>query len=266
LKSSSAKAFAVSVLPTQVGPKNRKDPSGFDSSFNQALALLIAFDTALIAFSCQTTCLDKYSSICRSLSFSFSISFEAGIQVHLDIISAISSSVTLSFRKLFPFSCNSPSHFSIFSISFSSVGISPYLIFATLAKSVFLSRSSASILKLSIFSLVSFILIIISFSLLQACSSLVASSFLLAIFFDISSKTSLLIQSSFFLASNSISKVLISFCKISSSTGFEIEFIFTLDNASSIKSIALSGSFLSDIYFIDKSTAASIAESVIFIP
>jgi len=69
-----------------------------------------------------------------------------------------------------------------------------------------------------------------------------------------------------FLASNSISRFLIFFSKISNSTGFEIVFNFTLDRASSIKSIALSGNFLSVIYFILKSTAETIAPSVIFIP
>ncbi|MDP3380668.1 MAG: hypothetical protein Q8S84_03980 [bacterium] len=48
-------AFAVSVLPTQVGPKNKKLPRGFHSSFSHALALLIAFDTLVIALSCHTT-------------------------------------------------------------------------------------------------------------------------------------------------------------------------------------------------------------------
>jgi hypothetical protein len=74
----------------------------------------------------------------------------------------------------------------------------------------------------------------------------------------------LLFPSTFF-ASNSISKFLIFLSKISSSTGFEIVFNLTLDNASSIKSIALSGSFLSLIYLILKSTAETILESVIFI-
>jgi len=50
-----AKAFAVSVFQTQVGQRNRKLQSGFVSSFNQAFALLIAFETAFKALSCQTT-------------------------------------------------------------------------------------------------------------------------------------------------------------------------------------------------------------------
>ena len=68
-----------------------------------------------------------------------------------------------------------------------------------------------------------------------------------------------------FLASNSICRVLIFFSKISNSTGLEIVDNFTQDRASSIKSIALSGNFLQEIYLILKSTAQTIASSVIFI-
>gem|GEM_PF-578324 len=48
-------AFAVSVLPTQVGPKNKKLQRGLFGSLSQALALLIAFATLFIALSCHTT-------------------------------------------------------------------------------------------------------------------------------------------------------------------------------------------------------------------
>jgi len=49
LKSSFASAFAVSVLPTHVGPRNKKLQSGFHSTDSHALALLIAFETLIIA-------------------------------------------------------------------------------------------------------------------------------------------------------------------------------------------------------------------------
>jgi hypothetical protein len=55
LNITSVNALAVSVLPTHVGHKNKKLPSGFHSSFSHALALLIAFETAIIALSCPTT-------------------------------------------------------------------------------------------------------------------------------------------------------------------------------------------------------------------
>jgi len=103
----SVNALAVSVLPTHVGHRNKKLHRGFHSSFNHALALLIAFETAVMALSCQTTFCFMYSSIFRSFSFSVSSNLVAGIPVHFAIISAISSSVTLSLRKLFQFFCNS---------------------------------------------------------------------------------------------------------------------------------------------------------------
>ena len=45
----SAKAFAVSVLPTPEGPRNIKDPDGLLGSLSPDLVLLTAFDTAAIA-------------------------------------------------------------------------------------------------------------------------------------------------------------------------------------------------------------------------
>jgi hypothetical protein len=57
-----ANAFAVSVFQTPVGHKNRKLQRGLFSSFNQAFALLMAFEIAIIALSCQTTDFFKYSS------------------------------------------------------------------------------------------------------------------------------------------------------------------------------------------------------------
>jgi hypothetical protein len=65
-----AKAFAVSVFPTQVGHKNKKLQRGLFSSFNQVFALFIAFATAEIALSCPTTDFFRYSSKCKILSFS----------------------------------------------------------------------------------------------------------------------------------------------------------------------------------------------------
>jgi hypothetical protein len=139
-----------------------------------------------------------------------------------------------------------------------------------------LSKSLDFCFNISIFSLISLDQFIKSFSFLQVDSSLVYSSFFDAISsFSLSkfsvSETGLLKLrpvsfSSLFFASNSISKLLIFLSKISKSTGFEIVFNFTEDNASSIKSIALSGNFLSGIYFTLSSTEATIAESDIFIP
>ena len=46
-----AKTLARSVLPTPVGPANKKEPSGLCSSLIPALFLLMALLTALIASS-----------------------------------------------------------------------------------------------------------------------------------------------------------------------------------------------------------------------
>lgn len=131
LKSSIARAFAVSVFHTHVGPRNKKLQIGLFSSDNQALFLWIASATSLSASSCQTTLLFILSKRCRYLSFSCSTSFHTGIQVHFETISATSSRSTLSLRyesPLFWFSWNS---FSMPSISCSTAGISEYLILAT---------------------------------------------------------------------------------------------------------------------------------------
>jgi hypothetical protein len=246
LNNSLVSAFAVSVLPTPVGHINKKLPSGFHSSFNHALALLIAFETAFKASSCHTTFSCKYFSIFKSLSFSVSRSLVTGTPVHLAIISAISSLSTLSLKKLFQFSCRVFSVFSEFSISFSAAGISEYLILATSPKFHSLSKLFACIFRLSIFSLKFFSLSIDSFSFFHADSRLITSSFLLAIFFSNFSISSFGVSFSLFLASNSIDRVLSSFSSISISTGF-------------------AGSFLSLMYLIDRSTAVSMALSVIFI-
>jgi hypothetical protein len=68
------------------------------SSFNQDAALFIALATEEIALSCHTTEFFKDSSNFRSFSFSVCTSFETGTQVHFEIISAISSLSTLSFK------------------------------------------------------------------------------------------------------------------------------------------------------------------------
>jgi hypothetical protein len=104
LKSSFASDFAVSVFQTQVGPRNKKLQSGFHSLASPALALLIAFETLIIALSCHITDFFKTSSSFKSFSFSVSRSFCAGIQVHFATTSAISLLSTLSFKYTTPVS------------------------------------------------------------------------------------------------------------------------------------------------------------------
>jgi len=117
-----------------VVPRNKKLPIGLYSSFNHALALLRAFETAVSAFSCHITFFFRLSSRCNNLSFSDSNNFDTGIDVHFAITSAISSSVTFSLRYIFPVFFISAKIVFISSIFFSRAGISPYLILATSPK------------------------------------------------------------------------------------------------------------------------------------
>ena len=93
----SANALDNSVLPTPVGPKNRKEPIGLFGSCNPTLPLFIALATALTASSWPTTRLCKILSNLRSFSLSFCASFWTGIFVQLETTSAISFSVTTRF-------------------------------------------------------------------------------------------------------------------------------------------------------------------------
>ena len=99
-KRHSANAFASSVLPTPVGPRNKKLPMGCSGSASPARLRRIAPATAETASSCPITRSCKRSS--RSISFSISpcIIFVIGIPVHEETTSAISSSVTSSFRMV----------------------------------------------------------------------------------------------------------------------------------------------------------------------
>ena len=95
-KSADANAFEASVFHTHVGPRNRNDPIGLLGSFKPALALRIAFETRCNASSCPTTLFFRIFSRSASFSISLATSLDAGIQVHLAIIVAISSASTTS--------------------------------------------------------------------------------------------------------------------------------------------------------------------------
>ena len=64
-------AFANSVLPTPVGPKNKNEPIGRFGSFKPTLPLLIALLTASTASFCPTTLLCRFSS--KFFNFSVSV-------------------------------------------------------------------------------------------------------------------------------------------------------------------------------------------------
>ena len=90
----SAKAFANSVFPTPVGPKNKKEPSGRFGSCNPARERMTASLTASTASSCPITRLCNVSLSLISFSRSPSTNFVTGIPVKRPTTCAISFSVT----------------------------------------------------------------------------------------------------------------------------------------------------------------------------
>ena len=135
----SARARAVSVFPTPVGPRKMNEPMGRFGSCSPARARRTAAETACTASSWPTTRSFRRSSIPRSFSTSPSSSFETGIPVHFETTSAISSGVTSS-RSIAPPFWNSASRACASCTFFSSSGSRPNLISAAFWK--FASRSA----------------------------------------------------------------------------------------------------------------------------
>ena len=128
----SASVFASSVLPTPVGPKNRNEPIGLVGSLMPAFERIIASVTFVTASSCPTTLLCRSVSRFRVFSRSDSLNLATGIPVHLEIIFAISSSVTLSCTKSRFLFCT---FFSASSRRFWTSGSLPYCNWAAFSKS-----------------------------------------------------------------------------------------------------------------------------------
>ena len=90
----SARALQSSVLPTPVGPRNRKEPMGRFSSLRPARARRMARATALTASSWPMTRLCSASSRWSRRLDSSSVSLVTGMCVQAATISATSSSPT----------------------------------------------------------------------------------------------------------------------------------------------------------------------------
>ena len=90
----SARALESSVLPTPVGPRNKKEPIGRFGLFNPTRPRFTARVTALTASSCPITLLWSVSSSFCNLCASVSFNFCTGIFVQTDTTSAISSPLT----------------------------------------------------------------------------------------------------------------------------------------------------------------------------
>ena len=242
------------------------DPIGLPLSLSPATDLSIVSATTFTASSCPLTLSLILSSRCNIFSFLVSVNFDTGIPVHLETMSAISSAVTSCFNKEFSFvpisalfccSCN----------SFSRVASLPYFNSANLFKSYSLSAFSISSLTFSISFLIFLTFKISSFSSSHLEVTIFFSSLVSASSF---SKT---FNLSFEASSVSFCRALISIsiCKaflvnLSNSSGIESISVLIIAAASSIKSIALSGNFLSLIYLWLRVAASTIAASAILTP
>ena len=82
------------ILPTPVGPRNKKEPIGRFGLFNPTRPRFTARVTALTASSCPITLLWSVSSSFCNLCASVSFNFCTGIFVQTDTTSAISSPLT----------------------------------------------------------------------------------------------------------------------------------------------------------------------------
>ena len=91
-KRNSASVRASSVFPTPEGPRKMNEPVGRFGSLIPARARRIAFETATIAASWPMTRLWSSSSMRTSFCDSASVSLKTGIPVHIETMSAISSS------------------------------------------------------------------------------------------------------------------------------------------------------------------------------
>src|SRR3954453_5386264 len=91
-KRNSASVRPSSVLPTPDGPRNTKEPVGRFGSFRPARERRIAFEMASTAACCPMTRLCSSSSIRMSFAVSASVSLNTGMPVHIETMSAISSS------------------------------------------------------------------------------------------------------------------------------------------------------------------------------
>ena len=88
----SASVRASSVLPTPEGPRKMNEPVGRFGSLMPARARRIDLDTATIATSWPMTRLCSSSSMRMSFCDSASVSLKTGMPVHIETMSAISSS------------------------------------------------------------------------------------------------------------------------------------------------------------------------------
>ena len=236
----SANARPNSVLPTPVGPRKMNEPMGRLGSLSPDRARTTASATADTASSWPMSRLCRCSPRCSSFSRSPSNSLDTGTPVQRDTTSAMSSSSTSSLSRTPPSSVLRPS--SCLASSPSSWLSLPYLSSAKRLRSY--SRSACSMARRvsSISSLSLRSRAMASFSISQRALSLLASSLRLASSFSSLAKRSRdALSFSLRRASRSISSCMTWREAWSSSVGMESISVRSLEPASSIKSMALSG-------------------------
>ena len=237
----SASALASSVLPTPVGPRNKKLPMGRFSSAMPARLRRIASLTFSTASFWPMTRLCSTSGRCSSFSRSPSINLATGIPVHRATILAISSSVTLSCSSE---SC-APSASAACSAAascFCSSGRRPYFSSAALFRSYSCSARAISAFTCSISSRSFCTLPMPAFSFSQR--ALIAWNWSRMSLSSFSSWERRSFESwsvSFFSAACSISSCIILRRSVSSSSGAESSSVRIMAHASSTRSMALSG-------------------------
>ncbi|KKU51064.1 MAG: hypothetical protein UX73_C0008G0005 [candidate division WWE3 bacterium GW2011_GWC1_47_10] len=140
----SASALDSSVLPTPVGPRNKKVPMGLFGSFKPARARLMASETICTALSWLTILSCIRASMCNKRSFSSMLNSSSGMPVALATIFATSFLVTFGISSnlvLVQISTNSFLTSSIFASSRSS---SAFSCSCSALRSLFLSSSRFS--------------------------------------------------------------------------------------------------------------------------
>ena len=235
----SASALQSSVLPTPVGPRNRNEPFGRRGSASPARERRMASETMRTASSWPTTRRDSASSIRKSFSFSPSSIFETGMPVHFETTSAISSSVTwlrTSCVGVDSAACAT-------AIRFSSSGMRPYCSSAILLRSPRRRAASSSSFTFSSSSLTAAAPCSEAFSPFQISSrSAYSRSSPAKVSSSVASRLRVASSFSFCSATCSIFSWMMRRSSLSSTSGLESISMRMRAPASSIRSMALSGS------------------------
>mmetsp|Transcript_59254 Transcript_59254/g.144871 ORF Transcript_59254/g.144871 Transcript_59254/m.144871 type:complete len:276 (-) Transcript_59254:1770-2597(-) len=253
-------ALHNSVFPTPVGPRKIRLPMGLLGSLSPALDLWTACVTTSIASSCPTTRCLKLSPILRIRLRSLSNNLPGGMPVQVATTAAISSATTSSrsMRSSSSISPRSSAMFSSLSSSSCKGGSFAYFNSAALFRSnsrshfsISNSTAASSVLMSLIRSTPPFSAIHLRFNSSDCFRRSASSTSIPAIRF-VSSVVSLWALSSISKSDwsdkRSISNWMIRRSISSNTVGFDVNSFFNLAQASSTRSIALSGKNRSGMY------------------